>query len=99
MLKHGVYKQLVEQKLLVVLLLVRAKEANLVISALEIREKQVIELMIPIKSTFMIDYDEKLDKTKLKQIVDKGYSRIPVYANHNIQDMLGLVRIKQLIFC
>lgn len=73
------------------------EEANLMISALEIREKQVIELMIPIKSTFMIDYDEKLDKTKLKQIVDKGYSRIPVYANHNIQDILGLVRIKQLI--
>ena len=73
------------------------EEANLMISALEIREKQVIELMIPIKSTFMIDYDEKLDRSKLKQIVDKGYSRIPVYANHNIQDILGLVRIKQLI--
>ena len=73
------------------------EEANLMISALEIREKQAIELMIPFTSTFMIDYDEKLDKSKLRHIINKGYSRIPVYGNHNRQDILGLVRIKQLI--
>ena len=73
------------------------EEANLMISALEIREKQAIELMIPFTSTFMVDYDEKLDKSKLRHILNKGYSRIPVYGNHNRQDILGLVRIKQLI--
>ena len=73
------------------------EEANLMISALEIREKQAIELMIPFTSTFMVDYDEKLDKSKLRHIINKGYSRIPVYGNHNRQDILGLVRIKQLI--
>ncbi len=73
------------------------EQANLMISALEIREKKVIELMIPIKNTFMIDYDEILDKFKLQLILDKGYSRIPVFSNHNSNDIVGLLRIKNLI--
>jgi metal transporter CNNM len=73
------------------------EQANLMISALEIREKKVIELMIPIKNSFMIDYDEVLDKFKLQLILDKGYSRIPVYSNHNSSDIVGLLRIKNLI--
>jgi len=73
------------------------EQANLMISALEMREKKVIELMIPIRNTFMIDYDDILDKFKLTLILDKGYSRIPVYSNHNKNDVVGLLRIKQLI--
>lgn len=73
------------------------EQANLMISALEIREKKVIELMIHIKNTFMIDYDEVLDKFKLNLILDKGYSRIPVYSSHNKNDIVGMLRIKQLI--
>lgn len=73
------------------------EQANLMISALEMREKKVIELMIPIKNTFMIDLDEVLDKFKVNIILDKGYSRIPLFNNHNRNDIAGLLRIKQLI--
>jgi metal transporter CNNM len=73
------------------------EQANLMISALDFREKKVIELMIPIKNTFLIDYDEILDKFKLQLILDKGYSRIPVYSDHNVNDIVGLLRIKNLI--
>lgn len=73
------------------------EQANLMISALEMKEKKVIELMIPIRNTFMFDYDDILDKFKLNLILDKGYSRIPVYSNHNKNDIQGLLRIKQLI--
>lgn len=73
------------------------EQANLMISAIEIKDKKVIELMIPIKNVFMIDYDEPLDKFKLSLLLEKGYSRIPVYSNHNPDDILGLLRIKQLI--
>jgi metal transporter CNNM len=73
------------------------EQANLMISALEIREKKVYELMIPISQAFMIDYDEVLDKFKLQLILDKGYSRIPVYSDHNTNDVVGLLRIKNLI--
>lgn len=73
------------------------EQANLMISALEIREKKVYELMIPMDKTFMIDYDEILDKFKLQLILDKGFSRIPVYSDHNSNDIVGLLRIKNLI--
>jgi len=73
------------------------EQANLMISALEIKEKKVLSFMIPIKQVFMIDYDDILDKYKLSHILDKGYSRIPVYSNHNKNDIVGLLRIKQLI--
>ena len=59
------------------------KETNLLLRALEIIDKQIIELMILFKSTYIIDYDEKLDKSKLHHIINKGYSRIPVYGGHN----------------
>ena len=72
-------------------------QANMMISAIEIKDKKVIELMIPIKNVFMIDQDEILDKFKLNLILDKGYSRIPVYNNHNRNDLEGLLRIKSLI--
>ena len=37
-------------------------EATLMISALEIREKKVIEIMIPFKKVFLLNFEEKIDK-------------------------------------
>lgn len=73
------------------------EQANLMISAIEIKERKVIELMIPFKNVFMIDYDEALDTFKITLMLEKGYSRIPVYSNHNRNDIVGLLRIKNLI--
>jgi metal transporter CNNM len=73
------------------------EQANLMISAIEIQDKKVIELMIPIKNIFMFDYDEPIDKFNISLLIEKGYSRIPVYSNHNKNDIVGLLRIKQLI--
>lgn len=73
------------------------EQANLMISAIEIQDKKVIELMIPIKNVFMFDYDQAIDKFNVSLLIEKGYSRIPVYSNHNKNDIAGLLRIKQLI--
>ena len=72
-------------------------EATLMISALEIREKKVIEIMIPFKIVFLLNFEEKIDKNKLSVILEKGYSRIPVFTNKNENDIIGLLRIKQLL--
>ena len=73
------------------------EEAKLMLSALDIRDKKAVDLMIPIEKTFSIDYDEKFDNEKLREITDKGYSRIPVYSYHDKNDIIGLIRIKQLL--
>lgn len=73
------------------------EQANLMISAIEIKDKKVIELMIPIKNIFMFDYDQTIDKFNISLMLEKGYSRIPVFSNHNRNDIVGLLRIKQLV--
>ncbi len=73
------------------------EQANLMISAIEMKEKKAIEVMIPISKTFMISYDDSIDNVKLSVILERGFSRIPVYSGSNPNDIIGLVRIKQLI--
>lgn len=73
------------------------EQANLMISAIEMKEKKAIEVMIPIVNTFMVSYDDPIDRVRLSVILERGFSRIPVFANSNKSDIIGLVRIKQLI--
>ena len=73
------------------------EQANLMVSAIEMKDKKAIEVMIPINRTYMISYDDPLDSTLLSIILEKGFSRIPVYTTNNPSDIIGLVRIKQLI--
>lgn len=73
------------------------EQANLMVSAIEMKDKKAIEVMIPINKTFMVSYDSIVDNVNLSVILEKGFSRIPVYANNNSLDIIGLVRIKQLI--
>ena len=63
----------------------------------EMKDKKAIEVMIPINKTFMVSYDSIVDNVNLSVVLEKGFSRIPVYANNNSLDIIGLVRIKQLI--
>lgn len=73
------------------------EQANLMISALEFGHTKAIELMIPINKTFMIDYEEPIDTLRLKNVLDKGFSRILCHSKNNKDDILGIIRIKQLI--
>lgn len=72
------------------------EQKDLMISAIEIKERKVIEIIIPMSKVFMIDYDQELDRLQLNLILDKGFSRIPVYQKDR-NNVIGLLRIKQLI--
>ena len=75
-------------------------QANLMISALEIKEKKAKDIMIPLNKVYIIEYDQKLTKETIAEILSKGYSRIPVYIKKKEDssiEIIGLVRIKQLI--
>ena len=75
-------------------------QANLMISALEIKEKKAKDIMIPLNKVYSIDYEQKLSKETIAEILSKGYSRIPVYIKNKEDssiEIIGLVRIKQLI--
>ena len=54
-------------------------EANLMISALEIREKKAIEIMIKFKDVYSLNYDEKLLMQLKTMLLTK---EIEKYENH-----------------
>lgn len=72
-------------------------ESNIMLGALSMREKLVSDLMIPYQSVFGLSYDEKIDKNKIKLIINKSFSRIPVYSKNNPNDVIGILRIKSLL--
>ena len=73
------------------------EEANLMISALEIRDKKVVETMISFEKVYSIKHEEPINRKKILEILDKGFSRIPVFRNDDKTDLIGILRIKQLI--
>ncbi len=73
------------------------EQANLMISAIEIRKKSVSELLIPYSSTFSLEFETPLGQNDINEILSKGFSRIPVYSGPNRNNLLGLLRIKQLV--
>ena len=73
------------------------EEANLMISALEIRDKKVVETMISFDKVYSIKHEEPINRKKILEILDKGFSRIPVFRNDDKTDLIGILRIKQLI--
>jgi metal transporter CNNM len=73
-----------------------SEQANLMISALEIKDKKTVEMMIPIKNVYMLEYNTRMDKSTVQHILDKGFSRIPVYERTR-DNVVGILRIKQLI--
>ena len=73
------------------------EEANLMLSALDMREKKVEDVMIQLDKVYTIDYDEVINEQKLNEIKQKGYSRIPVFSFNNQNDLMGIVRIKELL--
>ena len=73
------------------------EQANLMISALEIKEKKVVEVMIHFDSVYSIKHEEPINRKKVMEILEKGFSRIPVFRNDDKTDLIGLLRIKQLI--
>ena len=63
---------------------------------LDIMNKKIGELILPINKVLKIDYNSKINKIILKRLIDSGYSRIPVYEN-NPNNLIGILRMKQLV--
>ncbi|XP_047448230.1 metal transporter CNNM4 [Mugil cephalus] len=73
------------------------EELNMIQGALELRTKTVEDVMTPLNNCFMIHSDAVLDFNTMSEIMESGYTRIPVYEDErsNIVDVLF---VKDLAF-
>lgn len=71
-------------------------QANAMLGALDIEEKKAKDIMIPLDRVTMLDYNAQIDEQSLNIILQKGFSRIPVYSGRR-SNVIGILRIKHLI--
>lgn len=71
-------------------------EARILLGALSFSEATVKKIMTPKTVLYSLDKNTILDKTKLLEIRDKGFTRIPVYDSKE-DNIIGALNAKDLI--
>ncbi|XP_055518347.1 metal transporter CNNM4-like isoform X2 [Leucoraja erinacea] len=72
-------------------------ELNMIQGALELRTKTVEDVMTPIRDCFMVSKDAILDFSTMSEIMETGYTRIPVY-EHEKSNIVDILYVKDLAF-
>lgn len=63
---------------------------------MNIVDKTLKDIFKSLDEVFMISYDSELDKNLLQTILQKGYSRIPVFKGER-SNILGMIMVKNLL--
>ncbi|XP_078421837.1 metal transporter CNNM4-like isoform X1 [Cetorhinus maximus] len=74
-----------------------ADELNMIQGALELRSKTVEDVMTPIHDCFMVASDAILDFSTMSEIMETGYTRIPVYEQEK-SNIVDILYVKDLAF-
>ncbi|XP_069773687.1 metal transporter CNNM4-like [Narcine bancroftii] len=73
------------------------EELNMIQGALELRTKTVEDVMTPIHDCFMVSKDAILDFSTMSEIMQTGYTRIPVYEQEK-SNIVDILYVKDLAF-
>ncbi|KAL2099777.1 hypothetical protein ACEWY4_004171 [Coilia grayii] len=73
------------------------EELNMIQGALELRTKTVEDVMTPLANCFMIHTDAILDFNTMTDIMESGYTRIPVYEDER-SNIVDILYVKDLAF-
>ena len=73
-----------------------ADERDIIEGTLELADKTSESILIPNSSVFKVSFDARLDDALMREILDSGRSRVPVYKD-NEDNIIGLLLVKQLI--
>jgi len=74
---------------------IKKEEREMISSIFEMDDTEVKEIMVPRVDIFALNYDRKINDV-IYEIIDKGYSRIPVY-NKTIDNIKGIVYVKDIL--
>ncbi|XP_041088356.1 metal transporter CNNM4-like isoform X2 [Polyodon spathula] len=73
------------------------EEMNMIQGALELRTKTVADVMTSLENGFMIQSDAVLDFNTMSEIMESGYTRIPVYDGER-SNIVDILYVKDLAF-
>ncbi|XP_064419201.1 metal transporter CNNM1 [Latimeria chalumnae] len=73
------------------------EELNIIQGALELRTKTVEDVLTPLNDCFMLSSDVVLDFNTMSEIMQSGYTRIPVYQNQR-SNIVDILFVKDLAF-
>ncbi|OXB51993.1 UNVERIFIED_CONTAM: hypothetical protein H355_011484 [Colinus virginianus] len=73
------------------------EELNMIQGALELRTKTVEDVMTPLQNCFMINSDAILDFNTMSEIMESGFTRIPVYEEER-SNIMDILYVKDLAF-
>ncbi|PGH19265.1 hypothetical protein AJ80_04131 [Polytolypa hystricis UAMH7299] len=72
-------------------------EVTIISAVLDLKEKPVGSIMIPMEDVFTMSVDSVLDEKTMDVILSQGYSRIPIYSRENSHNFVGMLLVKMLI--
>lgn len=72
-------------------------EVTIISAVLDLKEKAVGSIMIPMNDVFTMSTDTILDEKMMDLILSQGYSRIPIHSPDNPQNFVGMLLVKMLI--
>uniref|UniRef100_A0A3Q1JN21 Metal transporter n=1 Tax=Anabas testudineus TaxID=64144 RepID=A0A3Q1JN21_ANATE len=73
------------------------EELNIIQGALELRTKTVEDVLTPLTDCFMLASDVVLDFNTMSEIMQSGYTRIPVFENER-SNIVDILFVKDLAF-
>ncbi|XP_077353912.1 cyclin and CBS domain divalent metal cation transport mediator 4a isoform X2 [Festucalex cinctus] len=73
------------------------EELNMIQGALELRTKTVEDVLTPLADCFMIQADAVLDFDTMSEIMESGYTRIPVFEDERC-NVVDILYVKDLAF-
>ncbi|KAM7009627.1 metal transporter CNNM1-like [Tautogolabrus adspersus] len=73
------------------------EELNIIQGALELRSKTVEDVLTPLTDCFMLSSDVVLDFNTMSDIMQSGYTRIPVFENER-SNIVDIMFVKDLAF-
>ncbi|KAI6091474.1 DUF21-domain-containing protein [Hypoxylon rubiginosum] len=72
-------------------------EVTIISAVLDLKRKAVEAVMTPMEDVFTMSEDAVLDEDTIDQILDAGYSRIPIHQAGNPTNFVGMLLVKILI--
>lgn len=71
------------------------EEIKIINSIIDIRNVSVKSIMVPLERTYKLSEEDEIDEQMIKKIVDKNFSRIPIFSGDG--RCRGLLKTKRLL--